>query len=755
MIWRVTERRDNYMKNSNIPKAPITKASSAHGKKAVKKSPIKRTLTIVGTTLLSLFLIVVITGCIVATALTIYVVKFYNNDSQVDLSNIEMARTSILYDKNGAEIKRLHNAENRIWCGIEGIPQHVQDAFVYSEDERFYEHDGVDWKRTFGAFANMFLHFWDTQQGGSTITQQLIKNITGDKESEGIAGIERKITEIFRAMNMERYYTKTDILEAYLNNISLDGNNIKGVQAAANYYFNKDVSQLDVAEAACIAAITKSPYANNPLRNPEKNKARMETILAKMYEFNAISTEEYEAAKVETLALVQKDSGTTNEDGTVKTTATQNWFVDAVINDVIEDLMELKGTSKEVATDMLYQGGYKVYTTEDATIQAAIEAKYLDPKTFSAKVPADPPQSTFAVLDYQGNILAVVGAIGEKPGDRVRINATQSTRSPGSCIKPIASYGLALENDLITWSSLFEDSPLKQIKDEKTGNMRDWPTNYTKGYSRQQITVQKALERSLNTVAARIEERVTPRASFDFLTKKLGFTTLVEMKDGRTDVDMSPMTVGGMTKGVIPVELGASYAIFGNGGLYYEPTTYSKVTGPDGETILEHQYLGTQAISRETSYIMNKLMQQVIEGPNGTGTKAKLDKVTVIGKTGTSQDWCDTWFVGCTPNYIGVVWYGYDKGNKETPVNTYYSSAQVWKNVLGDVAQSAPPAEFPKCDTVEELPYDPATGYVFPKGTPGLPIGYYKKTNIPTAPAVPVGADPAATTVAPAVTTAP
>ena len=724
------------------------KNSAVKDKAAVKrKHPLKRTLAVIGTTLLSLFLIVVITGSIVATALTVYVMKFMDDSNDIDLFNLDLNTTSIIYakdtDGNDVEIQRVSRDENRIIVESANVPEYVKMAFVCVEDERFFEHKGVDFKRTFSAFVNMFLHFSDSQYGGSTITQQLVKNLTGDDEAD----VTRKIREIFRAMHLEEKYTKTDILEAYLNYIGFGGNTY-GVQAASYKYFGKDVTQLSIAEAACLAAIPKSTVSYNPLTNPENNLKRQKIVLQLMLENSVISDQEYEEALNQQVVFANQTTPNT-EGETAPANKVQSYFVDMVQYDVAEDLMELYGLeSVEEGLTRIANGGYRIYTTMDINMQNIVEQKFADYKTFSKDVLQDPPQAAFICMDYMGNIKAVVGGIGEKPTALSLNRATMSKRSPGSTIKPITTYSYGLSLDMFHWSSQYLDSPI-EIKDYSSGKEETklWPKNYTPGYSYKPIFIYDALRRSLNTVPARLCETETPRAVFDFLRNKMGITTLVESREVNgtiiSDVNLSPMTVGGLTEGLTLEELVGAYQVFGTLGRRYETTSYTKVTDAKGNVILEHQYLPIQVIDQETAYVMNKLMQNVVNMAGSTGTAAKLPTTPLAAKTGTSQDWMDISFVGCTPDYVSGIWYGYDDQQKfnektqkwepNTVQNLYYSSAQVWKNVFGDIAENEAGKTFPESSTVVQRYFCTETGLLAGPGcpTPSTTPGYYKSTNIP------------------------
>ena len=708
----------------NNSEARYSDAPKNPKKKKRKVNPIKRTLAVIGTTILSLFLIVIITGSIIAAALTVYVLQFVDQEQvDISLSDLDLDYTTFIYayDENDSlvELASISRNADRIPVSIDRIPQHVQDAFVYTEDERFYEHAGVDWKRTFTAFLNEILEFLGGRQGGSTITQQLVKNVTGDDEQRW----DRKMREIFRSAQLEKYCTKSDILEAYLNYIGFGGSTA-GIQAASLKYFGKDVSELSIAEGACLAAIPKQPNNYNPFADKEANLDRQKTVLWQMYKNACISKREYEDAVAEKIVFV--DPNAKNEDGESQSKI-QNWFVDMVIYDVITDFQDMYGITQQEASDKLYNGGYEVYTTVDIKMQEYLENKYKDYTTFSETVLADPPESAFICMDYNGNVKAVVGGIGEKARTDIWNNATRSVRSPGSCIKPITSYGYGMEYDYYTWSTIFTNKPLDtEIIDEETGLSRKWPYNYnSKSWDYGGYFTFQALQRSLNTIPAQLSEQETPQAVFEFLQSRFQISTLVA-----ADADIAPLSVGALTNGLTLKELVAAYQVFGNGGKYYPPTSYTQVVDARGQVVLQHRYSPIQSISKETAYVMNKLMQTVIEGPNGTGRAAKLINTPLVGKTGTSQDWHDLSFVGCTPDYVSGVWYGYVTP-KEVPTGTYYSSSQVWKNVFGEIAENEEGKEFPECQDVQELYYCTNTGLLASGTCPTGATGYYKSTNIP------------------------
>jgi penicillin-binding protein 1A len=707
------------------------KLKSEKKRKKKRVHPIKRIFTMLGTIILSVFLLIIITGSLIAAILTMYITQFADDADLIDISNIEMDYSTFIYatDENGQqiELKKISRAADRIPIDIDDIPQHVQDAFVYIEDMRFFEHEGVDWRRTFGAFLNEMFHIWGSRQGGSTLTQQLVKNVTGDDAED----LPRKFREIFRAAKLEQFYTKSDILEAYLNVVGFGGSTA-GIEAASLKYFGKHVWELDIAEAASLAAIPKNPNANNPFATAEdefgntvnvgieNNKERQIIVLDAMLEQNAISEAEYERAVNK--KLVFKQQYATSQGGEQNI---QSWFVDEAIRDVTLDLASLYGISFDEASDMLYNGGYEVYTTVDIEMQAAVEAKFADYTNFSEEVLVDPPQASFICMDYQGNIKAIVGGIGTKAGDNIFNRATRALRSPGSCIKPITSYSYAIQNDMITWSTPFINQPLKQIINDE-GTKAWWPHNYnTLSYDYNAYFTYQALQRSLNTIPAQLVEWENPGNVFDFLQTRYHVTSLSPF-----DADLSPMSVGALTNGISLKELVAAYQPFGNQGIYCEPYTYTQVLDSQGRIILQNKIVQYQALDKPSAYLMNRLMTQVIEGPNGTGRAAKLETTRLIGKTGTSQDWHDLLFVGCTPEYVSGIWYGYDVP-KEIPTGTYYSTSTVWKNVFGEIADQSEMKEFVPSSEIVERYFCTQTGLLAGAGCPTGDKGYYKASYLP------------------------
>jgi penicillin-binding protein 1A len=696
-----------------------------------KKRPRRRgsALRIVGRLIAVLIMIGIITGCIVASVLTVYVLNTLDSSDRIVLDSAAMSYTTIIYAQDSdtgeyVELQRVQNSENRIWVDYDDIPQAMKDAAVAVEDKRFWTHSGIDIRRTIAATINYLNPFASDYYGGSTITQQVVKNVTSDDDFR----IDRKVREIFRAINLEKNYSKEQILETYLNTIAL-GNGTNGVQAAANLYFGKDVSDLTVAECASIIAITQNPTKWNPFTYPENNRERQLTVLYLMNEQGLLSDEEYEEACAQEMVFQ-------TETYTESISTVQNWFIDTVYDEVLNDLVEKAGYTDTGAAEALRSEGLRIYTTVDPDMQDYLEQAYVSSETFPTINNAEYPESAFVILSLQGEIKAIVGSNREKTGARVFNRATSAKRQPGSSIKPLASYALAIEYNLVNYSTIMEDSPILLDANDPDSL---WPSNaYNDYYGRMPLV--EALQRSTNTVAVKLVQMLSPRTSFDFLTNSLGFTSPVDPDDA----DLAPMSIGAMTEGVTPLEMAAGYQIFGNGGLYYSPHSYTQVLDSEGNVILDNKVVPKRVISLETATIMNQLLQRVTDSSPGTGTRSRFGSMPVAGKTGTSQNDENQWFVGVTPYYVGVCWLGYDIPETINYSGHYYPPPIIWRNIMSTVHENLPVVDFTfgNSASVVQLNYcktsgllfneefcsviDPSTGLETNRG-----VGYYKSSAIP------------------------
>lgn len=564
------------------------------------------------------------------------------------------------------------------YVSYDRIPENLVNAFVSIEDKRFYTHHGVDWKRTVSAGTNYFLKFSDSF-GGSTITQQLIKNVTDEDDYS----FQRKIQEIFWALDLETKMDKQEILELYLNIINLS-QGCYGVQAAADYYFSKDVSELTLNECVCIAAITNSPTYYDPIRNPSHNETRKNIILNEMYQQGYISYEE--------MMNCTNQSVTLNINEKYDARGINSWYVDMVIEDVIQDLMEEKGYSRAMANLMIYTGGLQIYTAMDPNIQSILEEYYANSSHFFASTDGETPQSAMMVLDpSNGDILGVVGAIGAKNANRVQNFATQTVRPAGSVIKPLSVYAPALDERLITWSSVYDDVPVNfgaYNLDPSKGNLVApvaWPKN-SNGVYRGLTNINYALQQSINTVTVRVLEDFGVEKSFDFLYNRLHMKNLIRASqdaegNGITDMDIAALALGQMNYGLTVREVSAAYSIFVNRGIYNHPRSYYKVADQNGSILLSNPYQGEAVIEETTAAVMNKMLENVVT--NGTAKTIQLkNSIHCAGKTGTTQSNYDRWFVGYTPYLIGGVWYGYEYPKSLSGSNQCLS---IWDNVMTQI----------------------------------------------------------------------
>ncbi len=636
-------------------------------------------LKVIGTVLL----VFLTTGAILAGLTTIYVTQDMEVDLDVSLSEISLDQASFVYytDKTtGEEIEldTFYDKENRVWASYKELPKTLINALIAIEDKRFYTHQGVDWKRTLGAFGQMFGGGSRTY-GGSTITQQLIKNVTGEKE----VTIKRKINEIMRALEFEKKYSKEQILEWYLNTCYF-GQGCYGVKTAAQTYFGKELSQLTLAEAASIIGITNSPTKYNPFINPDHNKERQETILKEMYEQEMISESVWKQAKAETLRFTKENRPSEKSDRT--------FFVDQVFDDVVKALMEEKGVTKQVAQTLVFSGGLKIYTTIDPEIQAIIDDVFIDNENFPTVKDTGKPQAAMILMDpYTGYVLGMAGGRGEKTGNRVLNRATGAYRQPGSSIKPIAVYAPALENNLITPYTVLDDAPLRMSGDTA------WPRNSNRRY-KGMTTIISGVTSSTNTIAARTMDLLTPQASYEFMTQKLNVTSLNEK-----DIDYAPLSLGGLNKGMSVLEVTAAYCMFDNNGVYTKPRTFIRVEDANGNVVLDNVAQTTQAIREKNAWYMTKMLQSVVS--SGTGSRAQLSNMPAAGKTGTTTTDKDRWFVGYTPYYCAGVWFGYDNPKPIKLDSSTNPALSLWKQVMERVHEELEPRDFFSIDDVVSRSY--------------------------------------------------
>lgn len=717
-----------------------------------------RILTYIMNALLTIFLIGAVCGIIVGTVFCIYIKNYV--DPEIDSSllvgassdtttriyymDYETEEDRISEDGTPVEIEdqRLYSSDNSIWVSYEQMPENLINAFVSIEDHRFFDHNGVDWLRTGRAVFTYFFGAGDF--GGSTITQQLVKNLTGDTENS----IQRKVQEIFRALNLEKEMSKEEILEMYLNIIFL-GNNCYGVQAAANTYFGKDVSELSLVECASLAAIVKNPTKYEPMRHDvvmyedengeeyeDGNRARRNTVLYTMHQYGKINEAEYEEALETDLVLYTEEDGDAEEDSSEHI---NSWYTDAVISDVRDALMEEYGYSSYTASLAIYTGGLQIYTCMDPKVQSVLEEVYVnDEQYFPYATSGLQPESAMIVLDpYTGDVLGLVGGRGEKTQNRILDRATQALRPVGSSIKPLSVYAPAVDLEIITMGSVYDDVP---VRETETG--APWPRNLPNVYGGL-TTIQDAVRRSVNTIAVRVLQDLTVDYSFNFLKNTLHMDNVIESyttQSGQvvSDKDLAPLALGQFSYGITLWELTAGYSIFPNEGVYSKSRLWYRVLDSDGNVILENESDYEIAISEEAASIMTIMLQGVVS--SGTGTAVTLDQyVDVAGKTGTTTADFDRTFVGYTPYYLGGVWVGYDMNQALSDFGTN-PAVQIWDTVMTmlheDIFASVNAGEtelqhFERSDRLVECSYCRYSG-LLPTETCWRETGYFTKDTVPT-----------------------
>ena len=652
--------------------------------------------------LLTLLLIGVMTGAVVGGAFAIYVKNYIDPDLEAFeyMANDQSKTTRIYYmdysDRSNRigkavelEDERIYGSENRTWISYKDMPKNLVNAFVSIEDHRFWDHHGVDWIRTVKATFNYFFGSGH-DFGASTITQQLIKNVTQEDE----VTIQRKVTEILRALELEKVKDKTEILELYLNTIYLS-QHAYGVEAAAYTYFGKSAKDLTLIECAAIAAIPKYPTKFDPVQNPEHNLDRRNTVLYCMELYDCITQVELDATYDKQLVLNFQNASQAHSKAT-SGTRVFSWYEEAVLSDTIALLMKARGVNSRSASTMIYNAGLSIYTVMDPDVQNTLEKYYVNDDNFQKAASVIQPQSSMVVIDpYTGDVLGIAGARGVKKANRIQSFATGTKRPPGSSIKPLTVYSPALETGLITYASVFDDVPInfgleKMGADGKIEYSRPdgWPSNYPAGYGGL-TTVLNGITTSQNTISLQVLSRLGVETAFDFGSNRyhLDLVESKEISGGRyvTDKDLAPLGLGQLSYGVTVKSMAAGYATFANGGIYNEPRTVIKIVDSEGNTIVDNDPAGTVVLSEQNASIMTKLLQNVVE--NGTAKRLTLkSSVNCAGKTGTTQEDNDRWFCGYTPYYVGSVWFGYEMPKS---LNDYKTNPalKIWDDIMTELHQ--------------------------------------------------------------------
>ncbi|MCM1049784.1 MAG: transglycosylase domain-containing protein [Clostridiales bacterium] len=678
-----------------------------------------------------------------------------------DISNIDVTPSgfsTFVYDIEGHQTAKLVSTDsNRIPVSIDVVPENLQHAFVAVEDERFYNHNGIDIKGIIRAGVKGITNGFHFSEGASTITQQLLKNnvfTEWTSETTDAEKFKRKFQEQYLALELEKVMSKDDILINYMNSINL-GQNTLGVQAASLRYFNKSVSDLTLSECAVIAGITKNPSRLNPITNPEENAKRREKVLGDMLEQGYITQAEYDEAMADDVYERIQINNTDNGEASVNT-----YFVDALIDDVMEDLINVAGYNETQAFTLLYSGGLKIYSTQDPSIQAICDAEFSNPDNFPSNTkwylnykltvldkngdrinystemfkdfflqnnkqynliystqeeayadielykeavlgPNDEvfaetislipqPQMSLVVEDqHTGYVVAMVGGRGAKSGSRTLNRATDAVRQPGSTFKIVSTYAPALDSAGLTLATVLNDSPFNYEGGRPVGNWYD--TGY-KGI----CSFRDGIRESMNVITVKALTWITPQLGFDYLLN-FGFTTLVEREEIGNEVFsdiQQPLALGGITHGVTNEELTAAYACIANGGTYIKPRLYTKVLDHDGNVILDNTTPQTRQVLKETTaFLLTDAMVDVVTAAGGTGRAVNFNDMAIAGKTGTTTNSKDVWFVGYTPYYTAATWTGYDNNIKLSKTEDDLAKA-LWKAVMSKIHEELPNQSF-------------------------------------------------------------
>ena len=629
-------------------------------KKAIRKKKLKRVI-------LTVIMIVII-------LLAIILGISAHNWKQIT-TDMFTNENSVVIDSNGNVIAELGSERKKIKIENENMPNNLKNAYVAIEDERYYKHHGVDIKRTGSAIINYVIHIGNSSFGGSTITQQLVKNLTGDSSGS----ISRKVKEWWKAYLLECYFSKEEILDMYLNVIYV-GPNIYGVGAGSQYYFNKDVQNLSLAECAFLAGINNSPNSYNPFDdetdNTEKIRKRTITVLDKMLELEYITGEEYHVAETEVKRGLNFKQGTVEASDGI-----YSYHTDALINEIIQDIADKKHITEDFATNYLYLGGLTIHSTQNTNIQDKTETEFNKRQYhIASKEGGDPAQAAMVIIDHQtGQVVACVGGLGEKDTARGLNRATQSTRQTGSSIKPLAVLAPGIDKKKFTAATIYAD-----VETTFEGNYR--PVNYD-GYLGE-TTVRRAVESSQNIPFVEMMEQIGIKTSIYYL-KDMGITSLTEKDESLS------LALGGLDKGITPLEMAAAYATIANDGVYIEPTFYTKITNSSGKTIVEAKAKSHRVFSEQVAYILKEILTQPVKGNNGTATYCSISGIDVAAKTGTTDENYDRWLCGFTPYYTAATWFGYDQ-NETIYFNRQNPAGIIWANVMRNIHSGLNNAKFEK-----------------------------------------------------------
>lgn len=673
-----TEKNIKESGNEETKKMKNTKKTKKEKKSKKQKKHPKLRLFI------KIFIILIILLCLAGAG--VFAAIFFGDTWDISKDDLVIKmQNSYTYDKDGKLLHELAGEENRQVISLAEMGEYIPKAFVAIEDERFYEHSGIDLKRTAGAIVTYILNGGSSSFGGSTITQQLVKNLLKDNEDS----IERKIREWSRAYKVEQMLSKSQILELYLNEIFMGGT-VYGVESAANYYFDKSADELSLAESAFLAGINHSPNYYNPFDrddNKDDIKSRTKTVLGQMLTVTDengqtfINQEQYDEA------IKEVDEGLAFKEGKFSETSDLSFLEVEAINEVIDDMMEEYDMDEAAAKARVYNNGYKIYTTQDSDIQDRMEEEYLKDKyivdaTNPKAEKGSHSQSAMVIIDNEnGQVVGCVGGLGDDSPTYGYNRAMSEELQQGSAFKPLAAIAPALENNIVTASTVYDDSPTS-FGGVQYGN--------STGYLGL-ITVRKAIQNSSNIVNMKIIIDLGFENSIEFLHE-------IGMPQFNDDDAMATLALGGATHGSSPLQMAAGYAMIANKGVYREPTFYTKVEDLDGNIILETTQEEKRVMSEANAYVLADILKSPVEG--GTAWRCAISGMDVAAKTGTTSEYMDRWLCGFTPYYTGATWFGFDTREEINVDGMDNPSVFIWSAIMDDIHEDLDGKRFEEPDNI-------------------------------------------------------
>lgn len=685
---------NNHSKRTKTKKTNNGANKNIKGKKVNKKKKMNPKFKMFLKILLVLFLLLCVIGAGIIAAVLF---GFFGDEFEITKEELTAGSSNtIVLDLENNEIANLNVEEKRKTISLSEMPEYLPKAYIAIEDKRFYSHSGVDVKRTAGAILGAVTG--NSSYGGSSITQQLVKNITNDKERSGIAGVTRKLKEWSKAIQIERMISKDQILELYLNIIFTGGPELHGVELGSLYYFNKNAKDLDLAECAFLAGINHSPNAYNPYNeklDQEKvaklTKERTLTVLSEMKKQGLITNEDdYNAAVAKVEAGLKFEKGNTGGE------SQYSYHTKAAREQIIEQVMEEKGLSRKFAEKYVDGSGLTIYTTQNSSIQAKVEEEFSKTKyqisgrekdSETGKLKNDHTQSAIVIID---NATSQVVAVGGELGNNLATGmnrATDAVRQTGSSMKPLADVVPGLQEKIITAATVYDDKKTNFGGKYEPGNY-----NNEKGL----INIRSCIRTSQNIPMVKIMAELTPKKSVEYL-EKMGITTL--------ENETLPLAIGGMNIGITPLEMAGAYAAIANDGVYTKPTFYTKVVDSNGNTVLTPEQPKTKVISEQNAYIARSIMKEpTLSG--GTATYCSISGMETCAKTGSTDSYKDRWLCGMTPYYTAACWWGFDTPEPLTYANgRVYSvdgrnpAGQIWASIMKNIHKGLPNKNFNKPST--------------------------------------------------------